>query len=171
MIRNEYELKPIESSDIDRVFELEVQSYPPDEAATLEKITYRSENARDYFLVLKKISDGTIVGFVNGTCVPGREIEHCSMAEHCATGRTLVIHSVTVDASYRRQGIATDMLKQYLYNIYRLKTVDRVLLLSKAYLLTFYLQCGFQFIRLSPVVHGQVRRFISTFHLPRTHIF
>jgi GNAT superfamily N-acetyltransferase len=152
----DFYLEPIQSDDIDTVYELESESYPPDEAATLEKVTYRSTQANQYFLVLKRKTDRSIVGFVNGTCVMGRTISHSSMAEHHPNGRTLVVHSVTVNAIYRRKGIATYMLRQYLRNIHQLGTIDRVLLLSKAYLLPFYLRCGFQFIGLSPVEHGQV---------------
>jgi ribosomal protein S18 acetylase RimI-like enzyme len=150
-----YQLTKIESCDVSCVFDLETDSYPADEAATLDKIQYRSEEATQYFLVLKD-HNRVIVGFVNGTCVAGGTIEHCSMAEHDPQGRTLVIHSVTVNKSHRRHGIATKMLTKYLETIYALKTVDRVLLLSKSYLLPLYLNVGFQFIRLSPVEHGQV---------------
>lgn len=161
----EYKLDPIDVGDIGDVHDLEAASYPPDEAATLEKITYRCNYAKEFFQVLKKKADGSIIGFVNGTCVLERTIAHSSMAEHYPTGRTLVIHSVTVQSAERRKGIATSMLNLYLRKIFELKSVDRVLLLSKAYLLPFYLKCGFQFIGLSPVEHGQVSQSKTIFDI------
>eukprot|EP00981_Chlorochromonas_danica_P014728 scaffold8708_cov179-Ochromonas_danica.AAC.9 len=130
---NEYDLLRAVPADLDTISYLEAVSYPNDEAATPEKIRYRVENAGDFFHVLKD-SHGQIVGFINGTCVMEHSIHHESMSEHHPRGRTLVIHSVVIKSSHRGQKLASLMLKKYISKI-----------------------CGFQVIRLSPVVHGEVQ--------------
>lgn len=156
---NEYDLLRADPVDLDTISYLEAVSYPSDEAATPEKIRYRVENAGDFFNVLKD-RHGQIVGFINGTCVMERTIHHESMSEHHPRGRTLVIHSVVIKSSHRGQKLASLMLKKYIWKMYEKKLCDSILLLSKAYLIHFYMSCGFQVIRLSPVVHGEVRKIL-----------
>jgi PhzF family phenazine biosynthesis protein len=96
-----------------------------------------------------------VVGFVNGTCVVEPVITEESMSLHRPEGRYLVIHSVTVHSKFRRKGLGTQMLKDYIANVATYEEIDCLFLLCKANLLSFYVQCGFSLIGLSPVVHGQ----------------
>lgn len=148
-----FEFRQAVIEDATAITLLEDNSYPPDEAATPAKISYRIQHASDFFYVLKE--NHHLVGFVNGTLVLEDTIHHESMSTHHPSGKTLVIHSVVVDKDHRRQKVASNMLQQYVKKISELKTVSRILLLSKAALLPFYLSNGFSFIRISPVVHGQ----------------
>lgn len=152
----EFTFDLVTPSDFEAVCALEAISYPPDEAATPAKIQYRIENANPFFCVLKRKDSGNIIGFVNGTCTTENVIFHESMSHHVAGGRSLVIHSVTVDPNFRRQGIATNMLKMYIRKIGEYETISRILLLTKDNNILLYLKVGFQFLRISPVVHGQV---------------
>lgn len=145
----------VASEDLEQVIDLEIVSFPPDEAATPEKIKYRAENASDFFLAAKE--GNRVVGFINGTCIAGKVITHSSMSTHNPLGRTLVIHSVVSHPSHRRQGLALWMLQQYLSHLHQQKLVDTVLLLSKPVMLPLYMSAGFQFVKVSDVVHGQVR--------------
>lgn len=135
---------------------IEAASFPPDEKATLEGIRLRQEEAGDYFMVLQyNISDG-VIGYVNATCTTDNVITHESMERHEPEGKTLVIHSVTIDERYRRKGHATFMLKAYLEAMKPYTNIRRILLLCKGKLLSFYRACGFNIVGLSPVVHGAV---------------
>jgi ribosomal protein S18 acetylase RimI-like enzyme len=145
--------RPIRPHEVSAAAELEARSYPEDEAATPEKIQYRSENATAFFLVAKV--EDTLIGFINGTCIHGSSINHSSMSIYISEGRTLVIHSVAVDGNQRRKGIASWMLRQYLSFLKEKDLVDSVLLLSKPYLLPLYTSVGFQYRKVSEVVHGQ----------------
>lgn len=149
----------VTSEDLEQVIDLEIVSFPPDEAATPEKIKYRAENASDFFLAAKQ--GNRVVGFINGTCIAGKVITHSSMSTHNPQGRTLVIHSVVSHPSHRRQGLALWMLQQYLSHLHQHKLVDTVLLLSKPVMLPLYMSAGFQFVKVSDVVHGQVRGTLS----------
>jgi len=61
-----------------------------------------------------------------------------------------------IASKHRKQGLARKMLKDYLISVKISGLVDRVMLLSKATLISFYLSVGFTVERLSAVVHGQV---------------
>eukprot|EP00558_Chaetoceros_sp_UNC1202_P007496 CAMPEP_0197234808 /NCGR_PEP_ID=MMETSP1429-20130617/2457_1 /TAXON_ID=49237 /ORGANISM="Chaetoceros sp., Strain UNC1202" /LENGTH=226 /DNA_ID=CAMNT_0042693299 /DNA_START=15 /DNA_END=695 /DNA_ORIENTATION=- len=92
------------------------------------------------------------------------------MSTHTPTGSLLAIHSVVVLEEYRRKGVATAMLQNYLeliqdYND-KMTTaggngddeyvpIQSVVLLAKSHLLSFYVDCGFRVNRPSPIVHGQ----------------
>lgn len=148
-----YEFRKAIIEDATAITLLEDNSYPPDEAATPAKISYRIEHANDFFYILKK--NHQLIGFINGTVINEDTIHHESMSVHHPTGKTLVIHSVVVDKEYRRQKTASKMLQSYIQKIYELKSIDQILLLSKSNLLPFYLSNNFRFIKISPVVHGQ----------------
>ncbi|TYZ67034.1 hypothetical protein PybrP1_005971, partial [[Pythium] brassicae (nom. inval.)] len=163
-------------SDIQRVVALEAASYPPDEAASERNIRLRQQHAGAFFRVaFLKSGDtgetsgnddsalhasgdksGLFVGFVNGTLSASRELEEESMSEHDPLGITLCIHSVVVDATYRRKGLASEMLRQYVHGVVEQEEqVERIVLIAKAHLVGFYIGCGFAVTRLSPVVHGK----------------
>ncbi|KAF0729419.1 hypothetical protein Ae201684_012920 [Aphanomyces euteiches] len=146
--------KLLKESDADEVHRIEAASYPSDEAASLSQIQLRLREAHVFFL--GAFREGALVGFVNGTLSPHRELAEETMSSHNPNGRFLCIHSVAVDAAHRRQGLATAILKHYVeYILTDQPQVEAILLLAKPYLAQFYISCGFHVTRLSPVVHGQ----------------
>ncbi|KAG1705726.1 hypothetical protein DVH05_003477 [Phytophthora capsici] len=149
-----------EEDDIRRVAAIEEASYPADEAATESGIRFRQKNAGPFFWVGYLPSEDnqseSLVGFVNGTLTARDELDDESMSQHDAHGSLLCIHSVVVDQAFRRRGLAAQMLKRYVEIILDSQPqVKRIMLISKAHLLGFYVSCGFSVTRLSPVVHGQ----------------
>ncbi|KAG3182107.1 hypothetical protein PC129_g25374, partial [Phytophthora cactorum] len=127
--------------------------------ATESGIRFRQKNAGPFFWVAYLPKDDqeseTLVGFVNGTLAAKDELDDKSMGHHDPHGSLLCIHSVVVDQAFRRQGIATQMLKRYVDVILDSQPqVKRIMLISKANLVGFYVNCGFSVTRLSPVVHG-----------------
>lgn len=135
--------------------ELERKCFPADEAASLETILMRLQDAGAFFRLLKDPVGDVMIGMVNGTCCAGSVITHDSMFEHDHNGTTLVIHSLCVHPSRQRQGLGLSILRSYVTYITReVPQVQRILLLSHAPLLQLYLAAGFQVARQSPVVHG-----------------
>lgn len=144
-------------ADMCEVSTLESSSFPSDEAASDQTIRERQQVAGKYFLVMKGTNSSEVIGFVNGTCIEGETITHESMTDHNPDGKTLVIHSVTVSSRHRKEGCGTRLLKKYVeYVTDCCPEIHLILLLSKAYLLRFYVSCGFQLVCLSPVHHGKV---------------
>jgi ribosomal protein S18 acetylase RimI-like enzyme/uncharacterized protein YciI len=152
------------AEDIPCCFEIESASYPSDEAATMESLVNRQKHAGDYFLLCTttKDEDESILGFVCATRC--HEFTEESMSElHDPTGRLLAIHSVVVDESYRRKGVASQLLNQYVQNVLESESNDEsvsppmesIVLIAKQHLLGFYVRCGFTVNRPSPIVHGK----------------
>lgn len=143
--------------DLGVVSRLESSSFPADEAASPETIRVRHNVAEKYFCVIKKADVIDCIGFINATCIVGETVKEESMTDHAPEGKSLVIHSVTVSPEYRRGGVGSAMLKSYVNRIATdCPEIERLLLLSKAYLLGYYVSCGFQLIGLSSVKHGEV---------------
>lgn len=160
--RNDLQFAPCEPSDVESCFSIEEASYPPDEAASLSQLKYRQSQAQPFFRVCRRQQGGgcddMVLGFVCGTLC--RRMTEESMSTHDPQGNLLAIHSVVVEASHRRKGVATAMLQDYLDTI---RTdhphLHKVVLLAKAYLLPFYVSAGFTVVRPSPIVHGQEQWF------------
>ncbi len=152
-------LSDVDISEMPLLSALENASYAEDEAASFETMLLRANTAGDYFKTLKHASDlSKAVGFVNGTCITSPTITHESMKHHDASGKNLVIHSVTIDQTLRRKGCGSQMLKEYVSIIAKeSKHIENVFLLSRPYLIPFYISCGFVVVAMSDVVHGQVR--------------
>mmetsp|Transcript_8371 Transcript_8371/g.13560 ORF Transcript_8371/g.13560 Transcript_8371/m.13560 type:complete len:476 (+) Transcript_8371:321-1748(+) len=141
-------------ADLKRVIDLESKSYPEDEAASKESVVERWKNASEYFMVAK--DEEEIIGFVNGTCSDGIELEEENMSKHVAGGRTLCVHSVVVDERFQRQGAAFGMLSEYVERIRAEQVqVERIVLISKEHLVPFYESVGFINGGLSHIVHGK----------------
>jgi PhzF family phenazine biosynthesis protein len=150
-------------SDLDACYELEEASYPPDEAATPQRLKYRQEHATPYFrcTTTKSASssdnnaddDATLVGYICGSRC--HAFSHETMGSHDPNGAFLAIHSVVISEKYRRRGYATAMMQDYIRHI---RTMDdrpkKIILLAKSHLLSFYVRCGFQVVRPSPITHG-----------------
>lgn len=126
---------------------MEAAAYPADEAATPAKLQFRIQNAPELFWLLRgRVSGGPerIVGYACGTCTDAGVLTAESMSTHSPTGTTLCLHSVVIDAPFRRRGLARWMVTQYLKAV--ATAVPRI---SCTYLLAhsdktrLYEQCGF----------------------------
>lgn len=141
-------------ADLDRLLDLEVRSYPADEAASRESLAYRISNAPACFR-LAEDGDG-LLGFVCGTLSRDEHLTDSSMSQHHPDGTSLCVHSVAVDPDRRRQGLGRELVGAYLDATAKdLPDVHRVLLICKEHLKGFYASNGFELVGLSEVVHGQ----------------
>lgn len=174
--------RPATAQDVPACYHIESASYPADEAASMASLEYRQAHAGPYFQCATVISkknaatdnDGgdtednmeTVIGYVCATRCNG--FDEASMSTHTDTGKILAIHSVVVEQPYRRQGLATSMLKHYLATIQHENNnndnasdddvgknpIQSIMLIAKQHLLGFYVQCGFSVNCPSPIVHG-----------------
>jgi arylalkylamine N-acetyltransferase len=102
-----------------QIYHVQVASYPPDEAATLEKLRMRIEQAPGQFLVALQLpqqteaGDGTIVGYACGTLSNDDCLTHESMSTHDPSGTLLCIHSVVIAQPLRRRGLGSRLLGAY----------------------------------------------------------
>lgn len=146
--------RPCRPTDIPACAAIEAASYPAAEAAPKSALQYRQHHCSRYFRCAVVAADGgdgddrdAVVGFVCSTRC--RAFTHESMGgAHEATGRLLAIHSVVVREEFRGRGIATRMLRDYVRAVLREDNdedpPEKLVLLAKANLLAFYVDCGFQ---------------------------
>jgi len=169
--------RPVSAEDIPDCYKIETASYPEDEAASLENLNYRQKFAADYFWCATLPTDvvsefnvehdarngaDVVVGFICSTRCS--QFEEESMSTHDPSGSILAIHSVVVQSAYRRQGIASAMMQNYLKQMIPFSSLvaatrdfgfRRILLLAKSSLLSFYVDNGFMVRRPSPIIHGK----------------
>jgi uncharacterized protein YciI/ribosomal protein S18 acetylase RimI-like enzyme len=116
--------------DIPECFAIESASYPSDEMATMQALTYRQAHATEYFLVVEIVlplvaSNNQTVNRIIGFCCATRcaEFTEESMStQHDPTGPLLAIHSVVIQEHYRRRGIASRLLQTYIEHLQALNT-------------------------------------------------
>ncbi|ETO29563.1 hypothetical protein RFI_07555 [Reticulomyxa filosa] len=149
-------VRAVRKADLPRICELETESYPPDEAAPPERLYYRFIYASDYFKVLTYCNQ--IVGFVCGTLANSNKLTEESILAHVESGKTLCVHSVVVDKHYRRNKLATLLMKKYLQILapkLERKEIHAIRLMAKKHLVPLYQKVGFVLEGKSNVQHGK----------------
>ena len=146
-----------------------IAGYPADEAASLETFAQRQFQAPDLFLGAFLPKDNTtlsedekrqpdkrrLIGYVCATLATSEVLTHESMSEHDPSGKSVCIHSVCVDKSMRRKGVALALLNEYVIRLERSpENYDRILLIVHENLRTLYEKAGFVWLGKSEVVHG-----------------
>lgn len=150
------------ASELEKLLAIEQASYPADEAASMESLSYRCKNANAFFLVARVRKSGqgrhyddleskssekncrgnkndknngnaaddnddltSIVGFICATLTVGQKLNHESMSTHDNTGTHLCIHSVVIDEAYRRQGLGSRLLAEYIQRLKIASSLNR----------------------------------------------
>jgi PhzF family phenazine biosynthesis protein len=147
----------LKASLVPLAYSIEHASYPDDEEASLESLTYRQANAGEFFVGAFSAED-KLQGYICSTrCA---SFDHDSLSTHVPDAPILAIHSVCVDAQYRNQKVATKMLRYYTQMVANAHpTVKTIKLMAKQALVAFYVSCGFTCNGLSPILHGAERWF------------
>ncbi|KZS93426.1 Mss4-like protein [Sistotremastrum niveocremeum HHB9708] len=76
------------------------------------------------------------------------------MSTNDPTGRSVCIHAVAVSPPFRKRGVASALMRNYVERMQTEPDVDRLLLICHDDLVQFYEQCGFKYVGKSHVVHG-----------------
>lgn len=144
--------------DIPECHVIQSASYPPDEAAKKSWLEYRQSHARSYFLCALN-NESEIIGFVCSTRCSN--FDYDAMSTHDPKGSLLAIHSVVVKEEYRRKGIASRMMKNYIKivsednQVHPSTSISKIVLIAKSHLLGFYENLGFSVLKVSDIVYGQ----------------
>ncbi|KXN85656.1 hypothetical protein AN958_10993 [Leucoagaricus sp. SymC.cos] len=154
----------VKSDEISDALAIELEGFPLEEAADLEKFRFRQEQAPDLFLgafVPKEGGKRKIIGYICSTLSSAKTLTHESMSTHIPASSTICIHSVCVEKSSRGKGIATRLLKEYVSRLRaRVQTgsvpYERIALISHEELIPFYENGGFTNLGKSEVVHGSL---------------
>jgi len=173
----------LNESHLPVVLALERAGYPADEAASEANLRLRLRSAGHLFLGAFLPADqedmhpdpdpvaspSTLVGFVCSTQTHSETLTHQAMSEHIDGGPTVCIHSVCVHTSYRRQGVALALLREYAKLLDReteSRHYARMALISKEYLVPLYTRAGFRLLGPSSVVHGKDQWYEMQLPLP-----
>jgi len=153
-------------NELSEAIAIERAGFHPDEAASLETFQERQKKAPEYFLGAYRIPGSDtldnkrrLIAYVCATVAATPMITKTSMKEHVSIadgGISICIHSVCVKASWRRQGVAVGLLREFVRRCEevaddRLRTV---LLICHQELIDLYRKAGFELVGRSDVVHG-----------------
>mmetsp|Transcript_15894 Transcript_15894/g.42378 ORF Transcript_15894/g.42378 Transcript_15894/m.42378 type:complete len:349 (+) Transcript_15894:82-1128(+) len=141
---------------VSTVLSIEVASYPADEAATLESLTFRMTEVPELFLVAYEGAE--IVGYICGTRGDGDQLTEEALGSNVPDGRTALVHSVCVRPGRRGRGLAARMLARYVESLRAAAERGELalaMLCCKENLKGLYLKAGFSYAGPSAFVHGQ----------------
>jgi GNAT superfamily N-acetyltransferase len=121
--------------------------------ALLTSRRYRQANAGDLFLGVY-LPTRTLIGIIMSTRSSSPVLTHSSMTSHDPKGSSVCVHGICIRKEYRRRGIATDLLREYVQQVSKIQGIERILLLCHEELQRLYVRAGFELVGKSEVVHG-----------------
>ncbi|WP_281995472.1 GNAT family N-acetyltransferase [Ruegeria faecimaris] len=148
------EFRNAKPADATRCFEIEIDAYEGDEAATLEKISKRIEVYPNGFLVL--LVEGEIVGFVNCGCAHEVEMsdeEFKELVGHDPDAPNVVIMSVVVDPAHQGKGLSRALMVEFVGRMKRMGK-STIHLMCKEHHVPLYENFGYSYLQPSTSDHG-----------------
>lgn len=139
-------------TDLDRIFEIEVESFPPAEAASRDTYKWRLEHYPDYFFIGE--SDGKIVSVVD--VIPSAKdtiTDDIFETEELPTGKNAAVLSVMTATDYRQRGMA-GMLLSFTLDQMKNSGMTKSCLTCKEHLIHYYSRLGFKKSGISQSIHG-----------------
>ncbi len=145
-------IRTAKEADLQRIFVIEEESFPPEEAASLEKYRWRLEHFPEYFLVGE--TEEEIAAVVCMIPMKAKVItDEIFEMEEVPRGNTCAVLTVMTGAKYRKQGLAEQMLKEAI-EVCRGLSMKSMALTCKEHLIHYYAKFGFEKIGVSQSVHG-----------------
>ena len=139
--------------DMDRVYEIELESFPPEEAATKEKYVWRQKRYPELFLVAED-GRGRVCGCICMISTSAALIDDTVFEmDPIPDGRTCAILTVMTEADARRQGVAGLLLEAGI-DAARQQNMESIVLTCKEHLVHYYSRFGFEKVGVSASVHG-----------------
>ena len=152
----EWQLKRGDLADLSAVTKVERACFPPLEAATEESFRERLKFYGNHFLLLYK--GDQLISFVDGFCTKEENLTDLMYEDaslHDEKGSWQMIFGVNTIPSYRRKGIATKMLVEFI-RMAKEEGREGLVLTCKKEKIPFYARLGFSLEGLSESVHGNV---------------
>lgn len=117
MENEQFLFRTIRQEEAEQAADIERICFPPHEACSKENMLARIAKAAELFLVAEDKKTGKIAGFLNGiaTNEPFFRDDFFTNAElHDPNGRNIMILGLDVLPQYRHQGLARELVYQYL---------------------------------------------------------
>ena len=151
---SEVVIRNVLPKDLDECFVVEIAGFPPQEAAIIETIQLRIDTFPQGFFVAE--FDGRVVGMVNGACTNKEDISDEELKQligHDVDGRNMVIFALAVLPEFQKRGIARQLILRFIEEA-RQNKKEKILLMCKHYLISYYEKLGFIHAGLSRSTHG-----------------
>ena len=152
----DWQLKRGDLADLSAVAKVERACFPPLEAATEESFRERLKFYGNHFLLLYK--EDQLISFVDGFCTNEENLTDLMYEDaslHDEKGIWQMIFGVNTMPSYRRKGIASRMLEEFI-RMAKEEGREGLVLTCKKEKIPLYSRLGFSLEGLSESVHGNV---------------
>lgn len=115
-LEKRFEFREVRPEEAPLTAEIEQICFPPNEACTLEFMKDRIAAAPEMFLVAEDREKGRIVGFLNGIATSEdtlRDEFFKNGSLHNPEGKNVMLLGLAVLPEYRRQGLASELMRYY----------------------------------------------------------
>jgi ribosomal protein S18 acetylase RimI-like enzyme len=146
-------IRQVNKNDVDGCYRIESTCYTSD-GATREKMLKRVMLFSEGFLIAE--SKGKIIGFVNSASTDKEDIadeEFKDMVGHVKEGKNIVVFSLAVLPEFQGNGISKQLMARFVEVSKGLKK-EKILLICKSDLITYYKNFGFLYGGKSKSQHG-----------------
>ena len=116
-LHEKFDFRCIRPDEAGQAAEIEKICFPPNEACSERMMLERVKKAPEYFLVAVDKANGMVAGFLNGLATEETSFrdEFFTNADlHDPEGRNIMLLGLDVLPEYRRQGLASEIMRQYL---------------------------------------------------------
>ena len=116
-LQEKFEFRSIRLEEAMQAAEMERICFPPNEACSEKMMLERVAKAPEYFLVAADRESGKLAGYINGLATEETSFRDEFFTDtdiHDPEGRTIMILGLEVLPEYRGQGLARELMRQYL---------------------------------------------------------
>ena len=146
-------IRQVMIQDLDSCFKVEYACYT-NEGASRARIKKRIEEFSQGFFVAEV--DGKIVGIINGTSTNKEDMSDEDLKDMVGfdlKGKRMIIFSLAVHPDYQGKGISKPLLLRYIEASKEMGK-EKILLICKKELISYYEKFGFELIGKSKSTHG-----------------
>lgn len=115
-IHENFEFRNIYPNEVDQAVEIEQICFPPNEACSEKSMRERIAKAPELFLVAVDKQTGKIAGFLNGVATDDDDFRDDFFTDadlHNPKGNHIMLLGLDVLPEYRMQGLATEIVREY----------------------------------------------------------
>ena len=161
----EFTVRSVRQDDLESIAEIESVCFPAAEAASRASFKERIAAFPESFLVAEV--GGKLVGYINGCATDSPVIYDelfYSTSHHNKTGENLTVFGLAVIPEFRKQGIASQLMKNFVQTAKKLGK-KKVILTCKERLIRYYECFGYMNDGISKSSHGGAQWFDMTLGL------